>query len=376
MSRSLRRSLTKCQTKQPDESPLTPGLCKRNTNIKVIARFRPLIPIEKDFGEETPLKFEFPNENTVLVPQGETYEPYVCDRVFSSSSSQEEVYEFTGFPTVSDVLEGYNGTIFAYGQTGSGKTYTMMGSIYDHISRGVIPRTVGQIFRSASFAPLDIEYTLKCSMLEIYKESLRDLLSGNESLKIKECVRRGIYVEGLTEVFVASEEEVFSVLETGEKARTVASTRMNQVSSRSHQLFSLEIRQKFSNETEKKGVLNLIDLAGSEKIKDTGVSGTNLDEAKKINLSLSALGNVIHALTSMSEHIPYRDSKLTRLLQESLGGNYKTSLIITCSPSVRNLEETIKTLKFAQRAKKIRTNAKMNIKSNSECYLKIIDDLK
>ena len=289
-------------------------------------------------------------------------------------SSQDQVYEFIGGPTVSDVLDGYNGTIFAYGQTGSGKTYTMIGDIYDNTNKGIIPRSISSIFSSASKAPLDIEFTLKVSMLEIYKERLRDLLGGSEELKIKECPIKGIYVYGLTEIFVATEAELLAAIETGEKQRTVASTRMNQLSSRSHQLFTIEIRQKFSNETEKKGVLNLIDLAGSEKIKD--VTGGNLDETKKINLSLSALGNVIHALTSMSDHVPYRDSKLTRLLQESLGGNYKTSLIITCSPHSKNIEETINTLKFAQRAKKVKTSAKINFKSNSESYIKIIEDLK
>lgn len=373
MNKKLVRSLTK---KPSFDSSFIQPTPKRNTNVKVIGRFRPIIAFEKEFGESSLLKLTFPNEQTVLIPQGDDYENYQCDRMFDSESTQHEVYDFIGHPTVSDVLEGYNGTIFAYGQTGSGKTHTMIGNIYDPQMRGVIPRAISHIFQSASVAPLDIEFTLKCSMLEIYKEKLRDLLGTSAFLKIKECPRRGVYVDGLSEVFVASESELFDVIETGEKARTVASTRMNQVSSRSHQLFTLEIKQKLPNDTEKKGVLNLIDLAGSEKIKDTGVTGSNLEESKKINLSLSALGNVIHALTCLSEHIPYRDSKLTRLLQESLGGNFKTALIVTCSPLLRSLEETLNTLKFAQRAKRIKTHAKINIKNNAEGYLKIIEELK
>ena len=376
MNSKLLRSSTRLPQKSSDDFTIFQEPHKRNTNIKVVGRFRPLIEIEKEFGEESLVQLSFPNENTVLIPQGNNYEHYTCDRMFTSSSTQEQVYDFIGYPTVSDVLEGYNGTIFAYGQTGSGKTYTMMGNLYNNSNCGIIPRAISHIFRSASVSPLDIEFTLKCSMLEIYKEKLRDLLGISPQLKIKECPRRGVYVEGITEIFVASEAELTDVIESGEKSRTVASTRMNSASSRSHQLFTIEIRQKFPNDTEKKGVLNLIDLAGSEKIKDTCVTGINLEETKKINLSLSALGNVIHALTSMSDHIPYRDSKLTRLLQESLGGNYKTALIITCSPSSRNIEETINTLKFAQRAKKIKTTAKINIKNNSDSYIKIIEDLK
>ena len=375
MNSKLRRSMTKLPTRNKEDFFQVEESTNRNTNIKVIARFRPIVTIEKSFSESQDFKYEFPNDCIVLVPSSSGTEPFTCDKIFAPSASQSEVYESTGLPTVSNVLEGYNGTIFAYGQTGSGKTFTMTGDILNPVTRGIIPRSISKIFEYASTCP-KIEFSLKCSMLEIYKETLRDLLCPSESLKIKENLHRGVYVEGLTEIFVASEEEVMDVLASGEKTRSVASTKMNQVSSRSHQLFMVEIRQTFENDSEKKGVLNLIDLAGSENIKDSGVSGMNLEEAKKINLSLSALGNVIHALTVQSDHVPYRDSKLTRLLQESLGGNFKTALIITCSPSQRNLDETIKTLKFAQRAKKIKTNAKINFKTNAESYLKIIDSLK
>jgi kinesin family member 5 len=376
MNKKLSRSLTKHLSRPSEESPLPSDLSKRNTNIKVISRFRPFLPLEHNLGLTQALKFEFISDTTVLVPCGSSHEPYIFDRALDSNVSQGQVYACTGAAMVSDVLEGYNGTIFAYGQTGSGKTFTMLGSLADPDKRGIIPRAAEQIFRTADRAPVTTEFTLKCSMLEIYKETLRDLLGDCDGLKIKESPSRGIYVENLTEVFVAEQGEMLQVLETGEKARTVASTRMNQYSSRSHSLFTLEIRQKLENEVEKKGVLNLIDLAGSEKLKDSGVSGMNLEEAKKINLSLSALGNVIHALTVMAEHVPYRDSKLTRLLQESLGGNYKTALVVTCSPALSNIDETIRTLKFAQRAKKIKTTAKINVKNSADGYLKIIQELK
>lgn len=298
--------------------------------------------------------------------------------MFAPEATQQEVFEFVGEPVIEDVLNGYNGTVFAYGQTGSGKTYTMMGvDIYDEEHRGIIPRAATQVFEAIESADRDVEFTFTCSMLEIYKETLKDLLEpSSKELKIKEDPRRGIYVAGLREVSVVSDDEMMQIIHVGEQTRTVATTRMNRVSSRSHQLFMLQVRQKLPNDTEKKGILNLIDLAGSEKVNHSGVTGNKLEEAKKINLSLSALGNVIHALILKQEHIPYRDSKLTRLLQESLGGNYKTTLVVACSPSPRNLEESLNTIKFAQRAKTVKNNVKMNIKKSPEIYMKIIEKLK
>ena len=348
------------------------------SNLKVIARFRPLIAIEKDLAESKSMEINYISETTVGIAKPQDgLETFSFDRVFSSDSSQEDIFEFVGAPIIEDVLTGYNGTVFAYGQTGSGKTYTMMGGKSpDEGSYGIIPRATGLIFRRLAMAATDIEYTIKCSMLEIYKETLRDLLGPGSELKIKQDKRRGIWVEGLTEVCLVCEEEMMEVLTLGESNRTVASTKMNTASSRSHQLFIVELNQKLPNGSEKRGILNLVDLAGSEKINQTGVTGNKLEEAKKINLSLSALGNVIKALTDHAEHIPYRDSKLTRLLQESLGGNYKTTLIVNCSPHPRNLDDTINTLKFAQRAKTIKNKATLNIKKSPEAYMRIIEELK
>lgn len=165
------------------------------------------------------------------------------------------------------------------------------------------------------------------------------------------------------------------MLEQGEGLRKVAETRMNRTSSRSHSIFRIEVHQKFPNDTEKKGLLNLVDLAGSENVKKSAAEGETLEEAIKINLSLSCLGKVIHSLTTKSDYIPYRDSKLTRILQESLGGNYKTSLLVTCSPHSSQLSESISTLKFAQRAKTIQNKVKMNIKKSPAALQKIIDTL-
>ncbi|KAF5097109.1 hypothetical protein D0Z00_002507 [Geotrichum galactomycetum] len=261
-------------------------------------------------------------------------------------------------------MKGYNGTVLAYGQTGSGKSYTMMGSsIDDSIYRGAIPRIVDMIFEMILQSSSDIEYTVRVSYMEIYMERIKDLLNPrNDNLPIHEDKARGVYVKGLTEEYVSSAEEVYEVMRQGSGARAVASTNMNQESSRSHSIFAIVVTQKNTvSGAQKSGQLFLVDLAGSEKVGKTGASGQTLEEAKKINKSLSALGMVINSLTDgKSSHIPYRDSKLTRILQESLGGNSRTSLIVNCSPSSFNDSETLSTLRFGVRAKNIRNKAKIN----------------
>lgn len=280
------------------------------------------------------------------------------------SSRQSDVFDFSIRPTVDDILNGYNGTVFAYGQTGAGKSYTMMGTDIDsEASKGIIPRIVEQIFASILASPGNIEYTVRVSYMEIYMERIRDLLSPqNDNLPIHEEKSRGVYVKGLLEIYVSSVQEVYEVMRRGGTARAVAATNMNQESSRSHSIFVINITQKnVETGSAKSGQLFLVDLAGSEKVGKTGASGQTLEEAKKINKSLSALGMVINSLTDgKSTHIPYRDSKLTRILQESLGGNSRTTLIINCSPSSYNDAETLSTLRFGVRAKAIKNKAKIN----------------
>lgn len=280
------------------------------------------------------------------------------------NSRQKDVFDFSIRSTVDDILNGYNGTVFAYGQTGAGKSYTMMGTdIADDEGRGVIPRIVQQIFHSILSSPSTIEYTVRVSYMEIYMERIRDLLAPqNDNLPIHEEKNRGVYVKGLLEVYVSSVEEVYEVMKRGGSSRAVAATNMNQESSRSHSIFVITITQKnVETGSAKSGQLFLVDLAGSEKVGKTGASGQTLEEAKKINKSLSALGMVINNLTDgKSQHIPYRDSKLTRILQESLGGNSRTTLIINCSPSSYNDAETLSTLRFGMRAKAIKNKAKIN----------------
>src|SRR6195952_3273084 len=280
------------------------------------------------------------------------------------NSRQSDVFDFSIRNTVDDILNGYNGTVFAYGQTGAGKSYTMMGSDIDNDEgRGVIPRIVEQIFTSILSSPGNIEYTVRVSYMEIYMERIRDLLAPqNDNLPIHEEKNRGVYVKGLLEIYVSSVQEVYEVMRRGGSARAVAATNMNQESSRSHSIFVITITQKnVETGSAHRGQRFLVDLAGSEKVGKTGASGQTLEEAKKINKSLSALGMVINNLTDgKSSHIPYRDSKLTRILQESLGGNSRTTLIINCSPSSYNDQETLSTLRFGVRAKAIKNKAKVN----------------
>lgn len=280
------------------------------------------------------------------------------------NSKQSDIFDFSIKPTVDDILNGYNGTVFAYGQTGAGKSYTMMGTDIDNDEgRGVIPRIVEQIFESILNSPGTIEYTVRVSYMEIYMERIRDLLAPqNDNLPVHEEKNRGVYVKGLLEIYVSSVQEVYEVLRRGGNSRAVAATNMNQESSRSHSIFVVTITQKnVETGSAKSGQLFLVDLAGSEKVGKTGASGQTLEEAKKINKSLSALGMVINSLTDgKSSHVPYRDSKLTRILQESLGGNSRTTLIINCSPSSYNDSETLSTLRFGMRAKTIKNKAKIN----------------
>ncbi|KZS99240.1 kinesin-domain-containing protein [Sistotremastrum niveocremeum HHB9708] len=240
----------------------------------------------------------------------------------------------------------------------------MMGADIDSSElKGIIPRITEQIFTSILESDPHLEYTVKVSYMEIYLERIRDLLAPeNDNLQIHEEKSKGVYVKGLSDFYVGSTKDVYEIMRQGGSARAVTSTNMNAESSRSHSIFLITIQQRnIDSGALRTGNLYLVDLAGSEKVGKTGASGQTLEEAKKINKSLSALGMVINALTDgKSSHIPYRDSKLTRILQESLGGNSRTTLIINCSPSSYNEAETLSTLRFGMRAKSIKNTARIN----------------
>uniref|UniRef100_A0A674NE83 Kinesin-like protein n=1 Tax=Takifugu rubripes TaxID=31033 RepID=A0A674NE83_TAKRU len=335
-------------------------------NIKVLCRFRPLNQSEVVRGDLFLPKFQ--GDDSVVVG-GKSFS---FDHVFPTNTTQEQVYNTCAKQIVKDVLYGYNGTIFAYGQTSSGKTHTMefpfQGKLHDPHQMGIIPRIAEDIFNHIFAMDENLEFHIKVSYFEIYMDKIRDLLDVTKTnLSVHEDKNRVPFVKGCTERFVSSPEEVMDVIDEGKSNRHVAVTNMNEHSSRSHSIFLINIKQEHV-ETEQKlsGKLYLVDLAGSEKVSKTGAAGAVLDEAKNINKSLSALGNVISALAEGTSHVPYRDSKMTRILQDSLGGNCRTTMFICCSPSSYNEAETKSTLMFGQRAKTIRNTASINLELTAE----------
>jgi kinesin family protein 11 len=308
------------------------------------------------------------------------------DRVFPGSSKQIELYKTVVSPILEEVLLGYNCTVFAYGQTGTGKTFTMEGERSEDTSisweddplSGIIPRTMNQLF--TRLQKQMCEFTVKVSFLEIYNEELIDLLGAesveNPRLKIYEDnVKKGAcIIQGLEEVIVNSKDQVYQILQQGAAKRQTASTLLNAHSSRSHTLFMVTVHIKENSidgeELLKTGKLNLVDLAGSECIGRSGAIDKRAREAGNINQSLLTLGRVITALVEHAPHIPYRESKLTRLLQDSLGGRTKTSIIATISPASSNLEETLSTLDYAFRARNITNKPEINQKLTKKALLK------
>ncbi|RWS29850.1 kinesin heavy chain-like protein [Leptotrombidium deliense] len=340
-------------------------------NIKVVCRFRPLNDAEEKAGSKFIVKFPQTTEDCISIGG----KVYIFDKVFKPNASQDKVYSEAAKPIVKDVLGGYNGTIFAYGQTSSGKTHTMEGVLGDTQLYGIIPRIVNDIFNYIYSMDENIEFHIKaCSLFfvsyfEIYLDKIRDLLDVSKTnLSVHEDKNRVPYVKGASERFVTCPEEVMEVIDEGKANRHIAVTNMNEHSSRSHSVFLINVKQE-NQENQKKltGKLYLVDLAGSEKVSKTGAEGMVLDEAKNINKSLSALGNVISALADGNKsHIPYRDSKLTRILQESLGGNSRTTIIICCSPASFNEMETKSTLEFGKRAKTIKNTVIVNEELTAE----------
>ncbi|KZV47399.1 Kinesin heavy chain [Dorcoceras hygrometricum] len=402
-------------------------------NIRVCALFRPLNEKEKSDHGDSVCITGVDSESFIIKDEKQEEIEFCFDRVFHQRSKQDDIYEFVALPIVRGVVNGVNGAIITYGQTGAGKTYTMEGpNLLDceEKEKGLLPRVVDGIFDIVKRSDDMAKYIIKLSMVEIYMERVRDLFDlSKDHLQIKESREQGIFVSGVTECLSASadgepkreaggiclwpeigisilaaifvpgitisyaptlDDTLFSIwnariagkslipvsdsaqalhcLSSGIANRAVGHTQMNMASSRSHCVYIFSIQQEMKEK--RSGKLILVDLAGSEKADKTGAVGRVLEEAKTINKSLSALGNVINALTCAStirgNHIPYRDSKLTRILQDALGGDTHTTLLCCCSPSPSNASETLSTLRFGSRARHVKASALENFKGNED----------
>ncbi|WPG97258.1 kinesin-like protein [Acrodontium crateriforme] len=377
-------------------------------NIKVVVRVRPFNSREKDRNAKCIVSMK--GSQTVLSPpppepgsKGKAAKgsldgakTFAFDKSYwsfnrkdSNFADQEDLFTDLGKPLLDNAFQGYNNCIFAYGQTGSGKSYSMMGYGPEE---GVIPRICRDMFDRIDTKQQDknVKCTVEVSYLEIYNERVRDLLnpSTKGNLKVREHPSTGPYVEDLAKLVVGSFSEIDHLMDEGNKARTVAATNMNETSSRSHAVFTLTLTQKRHDDetnmdTEKVAKISLVDLAGSERATSTGATGARLKEGAEINRSLSTLGRVIAALADMSSpkakakgmQVPYRDSVLTWLLKDSLGGNSLTAMIAAISPADINFEETLSTLRYADSAKRIKNHAVVNEDPNARMIRELKEEL-
>jgi len=353
--------------KEPSENVEATSEC-----IRVAARFRPIDEIEDKQGvDQVVVRFGSDGKSCSMVTgwsSGSGNADFVYDNVYQPGVSQEDVYMGTAQPIVEGVIQGFNGAIIAYGQTGSGKTHTMLGpdgaqaflgdAEIDISQAGVIPRALQELLDNAGKSS---KVQLRASYLEIYQEQIFDLLApcqGGTSVMDK---AKRLHLPEVTDLPMNSLRDAMEVMRKGNTNRHMAATSMNRHSSRSHAIFIVTMRNMTDDAHHKFSQLFLVDLAGSERILKTGVVGQQLEEAKKINTSLLALGKVIEALSNKQKHIPYRDSKLTRLLKNSLGGNARAAVIISASLHAHNAAETLSALRFGVRASKIQNTASVNV---------------
>ncbi|KAK9068491.1 hypothetical protein SSX86_012605 [Deinandra increscens subsp. villosa] len=366
------------------------GTCNRDdkdkgVNVQVVLRCRPFS--DDDVRAKTASVVTCnEGKQEVIVTQNmgnkQSDKTFCFDKVFGPASKQKDLYDQVVYPIVKEALEGYNWTIFAYGQTGTGKTYTMEGEGGKtkngefHEDVGVIPRAVEQLFDTIKAQ--NAEYSMKVTYIELYNEEITDLLAPDDKSKkpisLMEDGKGAVFMRGLEEELVSSADEIYQILERGSSRKHTAETLINTQSNRSHSLFTItiQIKENTSDGVEiiKCGKLNLVDLAGSENILRSGAREGRAREAGEINKSLLTLGRVINALADHSGHVPYRDSKLTRLLRDSLGGKTKTCIIATVSLSIHSLEETQNTLDYAYRAKSIKNRPEVNHKVTKSVVVK------
>jgi hypothetical protein len=352
---------------QNDKELQKMGIQKKSETVRVVIRCRPLSKKEINEGREKVVKME-KSSGEILVQKSMDEMPkrFTFDCVYDENTFQKDIFDETAFPIIENILEGYNGTIFAYGQTGTGKTHTMSGILDSEKEKGVTPRAFETIFKSINIDPTK-QYLVRASYLEIYREEVLDLLNkgGVQKLELKEKPGSGVYVKDLSTALVETPEKLMEIMVKGNKNRHVGQTKMNHESSRSHSIFTVTVECAAVGTDGKAhikvGKLNMVDLAGSEKQSKTGSEGVRLEEAIKINLSLTTLCHVISSLVDgKSTYVPYRDSRLTRLLQDSLGGNTKTIMIANIGPADYNMEESVSTLRYASRAKHIQNKPRIN----------------
>mmetsp|Transcript_66089 Transcript_66089/g.158077 ORF Transcript_66089/g.158077 Transcript_66089/m.158077 type:complete len:970 (+) Transcript_66089:62-2971(+) len=334
-------------------------------NIRVFVRVRPINEKEKASEPSDPtITFAEERKVSVLEETNGRRKWFEFDRAFQPKTSQTEVFEEVK-PLATSVLDGYNVCIFAYGQTGSGKTYTMTGT---KENPGLNRRVLTELFRVKEDRKLDAEIKITLMITEIYNEAIKDLFcKTSKKLDVKENKDGTNTVPGLTEIEVRDMDHLLECMDTAQANRTTMATDMNEESSRSHSIVQVcsSVRDKKDNK-EYIGKINLVDLAGSENVNKSGVEGDGLREAQNINKSLLALGDVVAALVAKSSHVPYRNSLLTKMLKDSLGGDSKTLMIVQCSPAQTNVTETLSSLNFASRARNVELGkAKKNVKEAS-----------
>lgn len=416
-SRAAAGGATPSSVGSPLGSPSPTKTKRKSESIRVVARFRPLSSKERsrnrmeveigDDGASCAVRLRDAAEmaasgrRTSTTSTGESpaagVDPaheFHLDAVLSGDVNNEELHSIVGRDAVRSLMEGFNGTLFAYGQTGSGKTHSLLGpdaldmraavaagraEVDD--DRGVVPRVCADLFAAMESTPESevSEFVVHASYLEVHNERVNDLLrpdSSGQNLKLRESRAAGTQVIGLTQEMVSSPVDFLDLLELGAKSRATAATKANERSSRSHCIFTIMLEAKLPDGSLRHSRLNLVDLAGAETVKSTGATGATLTEANKINASLTALGKCIKALSSKGDHVPFRDSKLTRLLKDSLGGNTRTTLLVCASQHHASFPMTVSTLRFAQRAKTVRTRVSVNVVRSPEQLMAVIKLMK
>eukprot|EP01063_Lacrimia_lanifica_P013256 TRINITY_DN1988_c0_g1_i1.p1 TRINITY_DN1988_c0_g1~~TRINITY_DN1988_c0_g1_i1.p1 ORF type:complete len:967 (+),score=401.54 TRINITY_DN1988_c0_g1_i1:154-3054(+) len=352
-------------------------------NVQVVVRARPLSKNELEAGTKEIVHTNVADNSITVSDNGTQPITFTFDQIFNRQFSQKSIYLQTIHPLVESVLAGYNATVFAYGQSGTGKTYTMTGDINSPEKQGVIPHALQHIFQyiqNEEAAEAKKTYTVSVSYVELYNGRCRDLLVDGvkENLQIKENEQNLFYVKGLEKARVLSVDQCLRLMGEGLNRREVGSTLLNQDSSRSHSVFAVEItcenHEQEGPSTRLTSKLNLVDLAGSERQSKTAAEGDRLKEGSNINLSLTALGTVIDVLVKGKGHIPFRSSPLTMLLKDSLGGSCRTVMFATCSPADMNCQETLSTLRFADRAKRIKNKPRVQMDPKDELIQKLRDE--